>query len=150
MSSYNQIWAVALRKLQVRSLSTYEMERKLMEKFPDEREHILKAIEEMERVQLLNDSRFAEEYVHHLIQKPIGRIKIMVEFRKKGIDSNLIDTLLLNENWSEEESCKQAFTEKERTLSESDPRKRKAKLINFLRNRGFRNAVIYKVLRNQE
>ncbi len=144
---YNQIWASALRKLEVRPHSTAEIIRKLETKFPDDRGIILKVIEELERVNLLNDRQFTEEYVHHLIQKPIGRLKIMVETRKKGLDQDLVDQMLVNENWSEEESAKIALKEKERTLRESDERKRKQKLVNFLRNRGFKDSVIYKSLK---
>ncbi|MBU1935728.1 recombination regulator RecX [Patescibacteria group bacterium] len=144
-SIYDQIWESALRKLQVRPLSTFEMEQKLMQKFPKDRGSVLKVIEEMERVQLLNDRRFTEEFVNYLIQKPIGRMKIMVESRKRGLDPDLVDQFLVDANWSEEESAKIALQEKERVLSEEDPRKRKMKLVNFLRNRGFKDAVIYKI-----
>jgi SOS response regulatory protein OraA/RecX len=144
---YNQIWESALRKLRIRPHSNYELERKLTSEFPDERGIILKAIEEMERVNLLNDRRFTEEYIHHLIQKPIGRIKITVEARKKGLDHDLVEQMLLNEEWSEEDAAKKAIEEKGRTLRETDERSRKHKMVNFLRSRGFRDAVIYKAVR---
>ena len=122
------------------------MRQKLLRKFPDDEGDILKVIDEMERVQLLSDRHFTEEFVHHLIQKPIGRMKIMIETRKKGLDEDLVDQMLVNENWNEEDSLKIALETKERTLNETDPRKRKMKLINFLRNRGFRDSVIYKII----
>ena len=93
------------------------MRQKLLRKFPDEEGAILKVIEEMERVQLLSDRRFTEEFVHHLIQKPIGRMKIMIETRKKGLDEDIVDQMLVNEGWSEEDSLKIALEEKERTLN---------------------------------
>lgn len=146
-SIHDQIWETALRRIEIRPHSTAEMRQKLSAKFPDDEGMILKVIEEMENVQLLNDRRFTEQFVHHLIQKPIGRIKIMVETRRRGLDKELVDQMLENEDWSEEESAKKALEEKERTLSESDIRRRKQKLMNFLRNRGFRDAVIYGVLK---
>jgi SOS response regulatory protein OraA/RecX len=146
-SIHDQIWESALRRIEIRPHSIYEMSQKLTRKFPDDEGMILKVIEEMEGVQLLNDRQFTEQFVHHLIQKPIGRIKIMVETRRRGLDKDLVDQMLVNEDWSEEESAKKALEEKERTLNEADPRKRKMKLINFLRNRGFRDAVIYGVLK---
>lgn len=145
-SIHDQIWTFALRRIEIRPHSTYEMRQKLIGKFPDDDGMILKVIEEMENVQLLNDRQFTEQFVHHLIQKPIGRIKIMVETRKRGLDKDLVDQMLVNEDWSEEESAKKALEGKERTLNEADPRKRKMKLINFLRNRGFRDAVVYKTV----
>ena len=144
-SLHDKIWEAALNALKIRPQSVLEMKQKLGAKFPGEEEMTLKVIEEMQNVQLLNDRHFTEEFVHHLIQKPIGRIKIMVETRRKGLDSNLVEQMLLNESWDEEASAERAIREKERLIhNESDPRKRKAKFINFLRSRGFRDEVIYK------
>ena len=145
-AQYDKIWESALKIIQIRINSKFEMRQKLLRKFPDDEGDILKVIDEMERVQLLSDRHFTEEFVHHLIQKPIGRMKIMIETRKKGLDEDLVDQMLVNENWNEEDSLKIALETKERTLNETDPRKRKMKLINFLRNRGFRDSVIYKII----
>ena len=143
---YDKIWESALKIIQIRINSKFEIKQKLLRKFPNEEGDILKVIDEMERVQLLSDRRFTEEFVHHLIQKPIGRMKIMIEIRKKGLDEDLVDQVLENEQWSERNSLKIALEEKERTLHEDDARKRKMKLINFLRSRGFKDSVIYNCL----
>jgi len=147
-SIHDQIWESAMRKLEIRSHSKYELLAKLYEKFPNDRGTILKVIEEMEKVQLLNDRRFAEEYVHHLIQKPIGRFKILMETRKKGLDEQLVEQILENEGWNEDEAIKEAYEQKNRILGEKDKRKRDAKIANFLKNRGFSNSVIYGFLKN--
>jgi len=146
-SVYNKIWGVALKKIAGRVMGSFELRQKLAEKFPEDEETILKVIEELERVLLLNDRRYAEEFVHHLIQKPIGRIKIMVETRRKGISEEEVDRILANYGWSEEKSAKKALKEKERLLREDDPRKRKFKLMNFLKSRGFKDETIYRVVR---
>ncbi len=146
-STYDQIWESALRKLEVRSHSKTELIRKLSEKFSSERGTILMVIEEMERVQLINDRRFTEEYVHHLIQKPIGRFKIMMECKKRGLDRDMVEQVLLDAEWSEEEAAKEALAAKERVLHETDERKKKQKLVNFLKNRGFGNSAIYRILK---
>ncbi len=100
----------------------------------------------MERVQLLNDRRFTEEYVHHLIQKPIGRFKIMMETRKKGLNDDMVEQALLDANWNENEAAKQAIEAKSRLLEGLDERKKRQKLMNFLKNRGFKNSTIFKLL----
>lgn len=146
MNLYNKIWEAALRKIQIRPHSVYELERKLMTKFPEDRGTVLKVLEEMERVNLLNDRQFTEQFVSYLIQKPIGRLKIMVEARKRGLDPDLVESLLLDLGWNEEESAKKALAEKDKTLNEPEARKRKMKLLQFLRNRGFRDRLIYKTL----
>lgn len=135
-----------MRKLEVRSHSKAELTRKLSEKFPGDRGTILKVIEEMERVQLINDRRFTEEYVNHLIQKPIGHFKIMMETRKRGLDPDAVEQALLDAGWSELEAAKQAMEAKQRLLKEVDERKRKQKLVNFLKNRGFKDSTIFRLL----
>ena len=144
--TYNKIWEIALKKISVRPMSKFEISKKLEEKFPDEEELIKKVVQEMERVFLLNDKQFTEKYINHLTQKNIGRIKIMVEARKKGLSSDMAEEALININWNEENSCQKAFELKDKLIREEDPRKRKQKLTNFLLSRGFTNSVIYKVL----
>jgi len=144
---YDQIWESALRKLEIRSHSRFELKQKLTEKFPDERGEILKVLEEMERVQLLNDRRFTEEFIHHIIQKPVGRFKIGMEAKRRGLDADYVDQVLENAGWNETEAAKQALSRKDSVLNEKDERKRKQKLMNFLRNRGFRDAVIFQVVK---
>ena len=144
-STYDQIWAAALKKLEIRSHSKAELISKLSEKFPGDRGSILKVIDEMERVQLLNDRRFTEEYVNHLIQKPIGRFKIMMETKKKGLDPDNVEQALLDSGWHELDAAKQALRDKERVLTEKDERKRKQKLVNFLKNRGFKDSTIFRL-----
>lgn len=145
-STYDQIWESALRSLEVRSHSKAELIRKLTEKFPADRGLILNVIEEMERVQLLSDRRFTEEYIHHLIQKPIGRLKIMMEAKQKGLPADLTEQCLLDAGWDELTAAKEAVEQKGRLLNETDERKRKQKLVNFLKNRGFKDATIFRVL----
>lgn len=120
--------------------------RKLTEKFPGDRGTILKVMEEMERVQLLNDRRFTEEFVNHLIQKPIGRFKIMMECKRRGLDPDAVEQALLDAGYDEEENARQAIEEKSRVLHETDERKKKQKLMNFLKNRGFKDSTIFRIL----
>ena len=144
-SIYDQIWEAALKRLEIRPHSKAELIRKLSETFPDERGNLLKVVEEMERVQLLSDQRFTEAFVQHLIQKPIGRLKIMLETRKRGLEDEMVEQALLDAGWSELEAAKEALSVKARLLSETDERKRQQKLMNFLKNRGFQAATIYRL-----
>ena len=130
----------------MRSHSKAELIRKLTEKFPGDRGSILKVIEEMERVQLLNDRRFTEEFVNHLIQRPIGRFKIMMEAKKRGLDEDSVEQALLDAGWSEFEAAKEALEAKSKLVDETDERKRRQKLVNFLKNRGFKDSTIFRLL----
>lgn len=146
-SSYDQIWEAALKRLETRMHSKRELAQKLLDKFPEERGTVLKVLEELERVQLLNDRRFTEEFVLHLIRKPIGRLKIMSETLKRGLSDTAVEQVLLDAEWNEEEAAKQALEEKKRLLREEDDRKKKEKIVNFLKNRGFKDATIFRVLK---
>lgn len=147
-SIYDQIWAKGLKILEMRVHSKKELATKLLLKFPQEEGLILKVIEEMERVHLMSDERFTEEFVGHLIQKNIGRLKIMNETRQKGLLSNAVEQALLDQNWSEEEAGERAIQEKERSLGDMEERKKKQKLMSFLKSRGFTDRVIYSLLRD--
>ena len=146
-SIYDQIWESALRSIQFRMTSRHELQKKLLGKFPQEEGEISKVLDEMERVMLLDDKRYTEQLVHHLMQKPIGRIKLKIEARKRGVDEDLFQSLLQDAGYDEAVSAKQALEEKEGQVREEDPRKRKFKLMNFLRNRGFTDNTIYSVLK---
>ncbi len=147
-STYDKIWKSSLNALQRRQMSRSDLMRKLKMKYPDEEGDIIKILDEMERVELLNDKRYTEQLINHLIQRPIGRFKIIIETKKRGLDQDLVQSMLISSDYDEEKMCKKAFEEKNKFLKESDPRKRKQKMMNFLRNRGFANNVIYMILNN--
>lgn len=146
-STYNKIWHSAINSIQRRQMSRPDLMRKLKQKYPDEEGYIIQILDEMERVELLNDKRYTEQLINHLIQRPIGRLKIMIETRKRGLDPDLVQLILMSSGYDEEVVCKQAFEEKNKFLKESDPRKRKFKMMNFLKNRGFTDSVIYGVMK---
>ena len=149
-SIYDQIWEATLHLIQFRMTSRHELQKKLLAKFPQEEGEIIKVLDEMVRVLLLDDKRYTEQLVHHLIQKPIGRIKLKIEARKRGVNEDLFQSLLLDAGFDEAVACQRALEEKEGQVRETDPRKRKFKLMNFLRNRGFTDNTIYQVLRTQD
>ena len=146
-SIYNKIWASAIKCVKARMMSVSDLEKKLKNIYPEEGGYILRVIDEMKRVELINDRRYAEQLLNHLTLRPVGRLKIMIETRRRGLDKILIDEILMNIGYNEEESAKKACSEKLRTIHETDPRKRKFKLINFLKSRGFTDAVIWQVAR---
>lgn len=146
-STYDKIWGTALRAIQIRMMSRFDLRRKLLAKYPNEEGYISQILDEMERVMLINDKKYTEQLINHLIQRPIGRLKIKLETKKRGLDSDLVDSMLMQLGYDEGSACRKALEDKEKTIRESDPRKRKQKLMNFLRNRGFRDAVIYSALK---
>ena len=140
-----KIWADALKRLEIRPHSRKELEQKLMEKHPHQEGVIIQTLDEMERLHLINEQQFIEAYVNHLTQKNIGMLKVISETNKKGLNRMKVEQALLDANWSEEASAKRAIEEKSRLLNGSDERKNKQKIMNFLRNRGFKDQLIYKL-----
>lgn len=136
-----------MNSIKARMTSKSELKKKLMRKFPEEEGNILRVLDEMERVELLNDKRYTEQLIHHLTLRPIGRLKLMIETRNRGLDKDLVDELLMNIGYDEEENAKKAYDEKVKTVREADPRKRKFKLMNFLKGRGFTDSVIWHVVK---
>lgn len=148
-SPYDTLWEKALKAVSVRPLSRSELRKKLLAVAPSDEGTIDQILDEMERVMLIDDKRYAEQLLRHLIQKPIGRIKLQIELRKRGLDYDESLPQLEELGYDESEMARKALDEKEGRVTESDPRKRKFKLMNFLRNRGFTDATIYQTLRTQ-
>ena len=146
-STYDKIWQSAIKFITIRMISSSELEKKLLSLYPDESAYVSQTIEEMKRVELINDRRYTEQLIHHLTLRPIGRLKISIETRKRGLNKDLVDELLMNCGYDEEENAKKAYEEKLKTVHETDPRKRKFKLMNFLKNRGFTDSVIWHVVK---
>ncbi len=117
-----------------------------MKKFPTHEPIISKVLTEMERVFLLDDRRFAQEFLHHWMQKNVGRLKIISETRKRGLPNDLAESILLESDWSEAEAAGRAIEEKKRLLGALEERKKKQKLMQFLKNRGFSTRIIYSAL----
>lgn len=144
------IWEKALALLDLRAHSRKELKQKLLQRFSESQEMIEGVLDELQRLELINDSRYAEMLVSHLIQKPIGRMKIMAEAHHKGLSRESVEHELLNLEWDELESCKKALASKDARINEADPRRRKMKLVNFLKGRGFTDQIIRKSLAGQE
>ena len=149
--AHDQIWSSALKALEIRMMSSKELLGKLTLKYPHEEREILKVIEELKRVALLNDHRYTEDFVRYLLEKPIGRLKIEIETRKRGLDSDLVDQILLELGYDERACGKKALLEKDPQFQIiEDPRRQKVKRVQYLRNRGFRDHTIYSLLRSDD
>ena len=147
----NEIWSSSIQFIKIRAMSRSELRMKLNKKHSGENKLIEKVLNELEDIQLLNDKKYAEQLINHLIQRPIGQIKIYNDCRKRGLNTDLVQALLMNTNYSEEKMAEKALEQKLISLRESNLRKRNQKLMNFLKSRGFTSNVIYSVVsKNQD
>jgi len=98
------------------------------------------AIDFLIEFDLLDDRKFAVNYIRNTLQrKPVGKFKIILNLQKKGIDKDIIlgtveqfyphqNTLALAERAAEK---------KMRLLKNKDISKQKNSLISFLKGQGF-------------
>jgi regulatory protein len=116
-------------------LSTAKLREKLTKKFPENSEEINTVCEELNRVGILNDAKFAENFARNRGGR--GAQQIIFELRKKGIAENLAREVLREMNFSETEQLRAAATRKLKSLQNFPVEKQREKLTRFLLSRGF-------------
>ena len=90
-SQEERVHASALRSLNMRAHSVYELRRKLIKKGMDE-SIIEGVLSRLEKVGLLDDRDFAMRYVEYgLLRKSWGMVKVKASLREKGVPKEIID-----------------------------------------------------------
>ena len=96
----------------------------------------------------VDDARYCRIYCESKLHlQKWGRVKIAYNLRAKRIDSAIIANAL--DNLDEErytDTLTQLAESKSRTLKESDPMKRRAKIAAFLASHGFERNEIYEAI----
>lgn len=130
------------RFLSYRPRTVLEVEKKLKSKGISE--NIIKeVVEKAKNLGYLNDSKFTEEWIRYRKGKRMGNLKIKEELINMGIDREIIEgTLKENDELS---SCIFFLKKKERDFKQNFNEKRK--MFNFLRRRGFSVDVIKKAFK---
>lgn len=108
-----------------------------------------KIIEQLRQAELIDDRKFAEWLIESRKGKnPKGSYGIKHELSSFGIDDQTIESLL-NSNYSpdiEQQQIEKIIEKKWKTIHETDRRKIKKKLVDFLLRRGFSFTRIYPVV----
>ena len=132
----------ALNHLARRSYSEAEMAVKLRQTgYPPG--EIASALAECRRLGYLNDPLYARDCASYLAERGNGNRKIMQELRKRGLAEFAADSLSALES-DETERAVRAGEYKLRLLAdETDPRKKRDKLLRFLAGRGFSPDAVY-------
>lgn len=93
----------------------------------------------IEEVGLVDDDLYVKFFVEDSFRiKNKGARKIVYELKQRGIDDDKIEDAIEEASDMEYEALKEAYERKlEATKSETDPYKRKNKIIRFLISRGF-------------
>ncbi len=141
----------ALSLLSYRARSVEELRKRLKEKGFSDRT-VEKVIEDFVRVGLLDDKKFASDYVHSkMIQKPMGKRMLREELFSRGIDEETAEKAI-EEAYSERSEvdvARDLFRRRMKRYRGDDVKLRK-KLSDFLRRRGFDWDVINTVLQEEK
>jgi regulatory protein len=129
-----------LRLLARREHSQKELLNKLLVKGLD-KDDILAVIDELAQQGWQSDSRYAESYTRHRIQKGYGPIFIAYELRKNGIDAVNFEDIVQKTAGSWMDLLEQVYTKKYGHDLLMD-RNEWAKRSRFLMQRGFSGTMI--------
>lgn len=140
----------ALRYLSYRDRSKLEVTQYL-----EKKEHpqpvIQQALNALIELNYINDQRFALEWGRYKINKQkLGKSRLYVELLNKGIDKEILESTLriLYDNNSETELAEQCVRKKMNSLKGVEEEKKKRRLIQYLKRRGFSADIIYQSLKN--
>ncbi len=145
MSAMNEvILSTAMQILGVRDHSSDEIRVKLIKKFPDHETEITQIITRLQEHKLLDDARFAAEYLHYVEHtSPKGILLLRQKLRQKGVTEDVIDEALTAIQPTQQALASSLVERKLRTLSSQLPRiKKKEKLYRFLTSKGFAFDVV--------
>ena len=97
----------------------------------------------------LNEERFAKSYASGKLNiKKWGRVKIKQGLKLKGVPDRILKKALYSLNEDDYmQTLENLAIKKASTLTESNPLKRKFKLMSYLQGRGFENDLILLALK---
>ena len=116
-----------------REHSKKEIYKKMLDKV-NSLEILDEEIKKLEQDGILDDERFAEQYLYSLVKRGLGPLRINKYLQEKGVDSHLINTLLKDLDW--QDLAKEVLLKKSKYKilpKEEDV----IKLKRFLNYRGF-------------
>ena len=149
MESKNQALKFAMKLLDIRKRSVFEIKKRLQQKEFEE-EIINEVIKELFEYGYLNDEEFAEAYINDRINfNPRGSFLVKKELRERGIAENIVNEKIkeLFPEEKEMELAKKAAERKRETLNK-DLEKNKVyqKTGSYLQGKGYASYIIREVL----
>src|SRR5258707_12910456 len=136
----------ALRLLARREHSLAELARKLRT-YGGPEEELEALLEDLSRLRLLSDERYAESRAHALSRK-FGAARIAHELRARGLDKDLADKASEAARATELERAREVWRRKFRTAPKT--REERARQMRFLQSRGFSFDAIRSVVAGAE
>jgi len=137
-------WMSAQAILSRREHSKFELYEKLSQKGFESSE-IEKVVSELQHRGWQSDERFCEAFVRFRIQKGQGPQKIQFELKKKGVDLQIITSVLQMYDAQWLQLCENVLEKKYGDSGEISFEE-KAKRLRFLNSRGFPTDIIRQIL----
>jgi regulatory protein len=139
----------ALRYLSYRDRSILEVTQYLEKKEHPQR-IIQQALDALIELNYVNDQRFALEWGQYKINKQkLGKSRLYLELLNKGIDKEVLESTLaiLYEDNPETELAIQCARKKINSLQGVEENKKKRRLIQYLKRRGFSADIVYQSIK---
>jgi len=128
--------------------SEFQIRQKLKQKEYNENQINL-AIDKLKNLNLIDDSKFAENFINYSVSKKWGSFKLKYELSKRGINPDeyleLLNNLLPNEN--QLVSATELANRKLKLISNKPIQKQKESIYRHLISKGFNNGIIKDVLK---
>lgn len=134
MEARRQIQQQAITLLSRREYSARELQQKLTASHPVEA--VDEVLQSLQQQGLQSDERFARVWTRHRLLQGYGPVRVQAELRQKGVDSELIQQSLANEDFDWFEQARQVHQRKFGARRARDA-KEKARQMRFLQYRGF-------------
>jgi len=150
LENFNDAMKFAMKLIGLRRRSEAEIRARLQKRGADE-DLESQVIEELYHFRYLDDESFAESYINDRIRfKPSGSIALRIELRKKGIRQDIIDAKMeeLFDAKKELETAQSLAKKKLKTIKTEDKKKLQAKMIFYLKSRGFSSQIIDQALKS--
>lgn len=133
----------AIRSLLHRRQSEHQIREKLAKRFPDADPEPV--IERLKELNYLNDQVLSEAWVNYRsITSPRGKYVLQRELRQKGVEPGDQENAL--KSYDEVATLKRLAEQKWPKIAETNPSKRREKLMRFLVSRGFTISNVVKVV----
>ncbi|MBI4975042.1 regulatory protein RecX [Candidatus Peregrinibacteria bacterium] len=143
---YEKFSIYAFRMIAKKRYTEHEIEKKLKARGADNG-ICQRIIERLKELDYLDDRKFARDYIDYRVKaSPRGRFLISRELRNKGINKDLLNTVLDETPVNELELAKQLVEKKNGKISKLPLIKQKSKMYQFLTSKGFTRETVYKAI----
>ncbi len=146
---YKKAITAAQRLLKFRIRSEAELSERLKKKGFNE-EVIVRVVDYFKDIGIIDDRRFAREWIEWRLAKPFGRVRIKRELQQKGIDDSIIEDELssaMQDSYDEDDVVAHLVEKQVSKYKGISTEKMKHRLYGYLLRRGFSSCAIGKALR---